>query len=418
MTSDSRRLIRIILAASMGNALEWYDFTVYGYFALQISAAFFPSHNETTALFLTWATFGTSFLARPLGALVLGSFADRKGRRAALSVSILLMSLGTLMMAIMPGYASIGVAAPLGILAARLLQGFSAGGEFGGATAFMIEHGQTRRGFFGSFQFTSQALAQASGAASAWALSAAMPAHSLGEWGFRLPFLIGLLIGPIGFYVRRHVDETPVFETAAMGTAPALALLRAHPGRVLLGAATLAAGTAGTYASLYLPTYAQKQLHMSAGASFSVPLATALLSTCITPFAAILSDRIGRIKPMIVAVFLLMAWGYPAFKLVVAHPSFAMLMAVMILRVILQSCYTAPLATLLAEMFPTATRSVGMSLSYSLWVLVFGSFAPAIMTWLVHATGDAASPGYYLAAAGVVSLAALMTIRQRISLHL
>jgi MFS family permease len=247
MNGDARRLTRIIVAASMGNALEWYDFTVFGYFALQISAAFFPATTQANALLLTWGTFGASFLARPLGAVVLGSYADRKGRRAAMTASILLMSVGTLLMAVIPGYASIGFAAPVCVLLARLMQGFSAGGEFGGATAFMIEHGQKRRGFFGSFQFTSQSLAQAAGAGTAWALSAFLSAHALHDWGFRIPFLIGLLIGPVGFYVRRHVDETPVFDAATADKAPALALLRAHPGRVLLGATTIAAGTAGTY---------------------------------------------------------------------------------------------------------------------------------------------------------------------------
>jgi MHS family proline/betaine transporter-like MFS transporter len=415
---ETGRLTRIIFAASVGNALEWYDFTVYGYFALQISAAFFPAHDPVTSQLLTWAAFGTSFLARPLGALVLGSYADRKGRRAALSVSILLMSLGTLLMAVMPAYASIGLAAPVGIFVARLVQGFSAGGEFGGATAFMIEHAKTRRGFFGSFQFTSQSLAMACGAGTAWALSALLSAPHLHDWGFRLPFLAGLLIGPVGFYVRRHVEETPVFEQAQIGTAPAMALLLSYPGRLVLGAMTLAAGTAGTYASLYLPTYAQTQLHMNVASSFAVPLVTGLLSTVAMPVFAIVSDRIGRVTPMIGAVFLLMLWGYPAFSLVVAYPEFTVLMAVMVLRALLQTGYAAPIPTLLAEMFPTSTRSVGMSLSYALGVLAFGSFAPAAMTWLVHATGDAASPGYYLAGAGMISLIALVTIKRKIPLHI
>jgi MHS family proline/betaine transporter-like MFS transporter len=418
MNGDARRLTRIIVAASMGNALEWYDFTVFGYFALQISAAFFPATTQATALLLTWGTFGASFLARPLGAVVLGSYADRKGRRAAMTASILLMSVGTLLMAVIPGYASIGFAAPVCVLLARLMQGFSAGGEFGGATAFMIEHGQKRRGFFGSFQFTSQSLAQAAGAGTAWALSAFLSAPALHDWGFRIPFLIGLLIGPVGFYVRRHVDETPVFDAATADKAPALALLRAHPGRVLLGATTIAAGTAGTYLNTYLPTYAQTQLHMALGPSFAVPLIIAVVSCFVTPLAAHMSDRIGRIGPMIVALFVLMIWSYPAFILVVKFPTFAVLLTVMVVKQVLQSWYTAPLATLLAEIFPTTTRGVGMSVTYSLGVLLFGSFTPLAATWLVQTTGDKSSPGYYLAGAGLLSLAALVTIRQRIPLHL
>ena len=197
----------VVATASVGNALEWYDFSVFGYFASQIAAAFFPTAGSTRGLLLTFGTYGVSFLARPLGAAILGSYADRRGRRASLTASIVLMTFGTAMMAVMPGYATIGRLAPAGILAARLIQGFSAGGEFGGATAFMIEHAERRAGFFGSFQFTSQAASAILGSGVGWGLSAVLSASTLSAWGFRLPFLFGLLIGPVGFVVRRHIER-------------------------------------------------------------------------------------------------------------------------------------------------------------------------------------------------------------------
>jgi MFS family permease len=227
---------RIILAASAGNALEFYDFTLFGYFVPQLSDAFFPAHTHTGSLLYAWGTYGTAFLARPLGAMVLGSYADRAGRRAAMSLAIVLMTLGTAMVAIMPRYSSIGVLAPLGILLARVVQGFSTGGEFGGATAFMLEHGRGRRGFMASFQFTSQVVSNLAGGGVAWTTSMLMSAQALHDWGFRIPFFIGLLIGPVGLWLRRHADESPVFENTAHQGRPALTVFAHYWVRVLLAA--------------------------------------------------------------------------------------------------------------------------------------------------------------------------------------
>ncbi len=406
---------KVIVAASVGNALEFYDFTVYGYFATQIGAAFFPG-GELTSLLLAWGTYGTAFLARPLGALVIGSYADRHGRRAAMTLSILLMTAGTFMMAFMPGVAMIGLVAPFGILAARLLQGFSTGGEFGGATAFMLEHGGDRGGLVASFQFISQAVASLAGAGIAYLTALAMPAAMLHDWGFRLPFVIGLLICPVGLYLRREVEETAIFRATARVASPALSALRHHWGRILLAAGTIAGGTAGTYLTIYLPSYAQHELHMSATSSLAVPVLGALVALVVTPLSAHWSDRVGRLLPALVFCPLLMLAAYPAFRAVSAAPVFAMLALTTIGLTAVRSAYSAPLPALLGEMFPPALRGVGMSVGYSLGVLVFGSLAPFINTWVIGATGDKSFPGIYLGLCSLVTLGCLVAIKRHVKL--
>ena len=406
-------LPRIILAASAGNALEYYDFTVFGYFAQQIAATFFPSSDPRAGLLLTFGTYGVSFLARPFGAAILGRYADRSGRRASLTLSIVLMTIGTALMALMPGYASIGRWAALGILAARLIQGFSAGGEFGSATAFMIEHAGRRAGFFGSFQFISQAVSAILGSGVAWLITALLSPHDVGSWGFRLPFVLGLLIGPLGWYVRRHVDETPPFRALVQAGAPAMRRLRDHPLQVALAACLVAGGTASTYITIYLPTYINRHLHVAVSSSFAVTFLASAAPLVVTPFAAILSDRWGRGRVMLPMVAALGLAAWPAILLVIAHPTAAVLAAVFVGLNVLRAAYTAPCAALLSEMFPVAIRAAGMSLGYTLGVVVFGGFAQLIMEWLIGATGRLDVPGFYLAATSAISLAALLAIVRR-----
>jgi MHS family proline/betaine transporter-like MFS transporter len=415
--STQKNLTRVILAASAGNALEFFDFTVFGYFAIQIAAAFFPAHSQSASLLAAWATYGTAFLARPVGALVLGSYADRTGRRAAMTAAILIMTGGTFLMAAMPSYSLIGPLAPAGILLARLMQGFSAGGEFGGATAFMMEHAPHRRGFFASFQFTSQAASNLAGAGCAWLVNDLLAPADMASWGFRVPFAIGLLIGPVGLYLRRHVDETPVFLASTQSAAPAREVLRHSPGRVLLGAGLLAAGTAATYIGIYLPTYAQHDLHMAAGDSFLAPIIGSVVSLAVTPLIASASDRVGRFRPMVLFCALLAASSIPAFMLLSALPTLSTLLAMTVLIGLLRAGYSAPMPALLAELFPPAVRAVGMSAGYSTGVMLFGGIAPFASDWLIHITGNRAAPGWYLAACACISLAASLTIAARVRLH-
>jgi len=404
----------MILAAAVGNALEFYDFIVFGYFAIPIARAYFPSSPGARPLLLTFGTYGVSFLARPLGAIVLGGLGDRHGRRAALSVSILLMTLGTLLTACMPGYDAIGRLAPVGILAARLLQGFSTGGEFGAATAFMVEHASPRRrDLFASLQFVTQMFSSVIASAVALAVTAFLTPASLQAWGFRIPFVLGLAIAPVGLYLRRHVDETPAFMASAPPEAPVRQLVRAHGVQVVLAAGLIAGATAGTYLEIYMPTFAQTRLHIDAADSFLASLAVSVVGIVVTLLAADRSDRSGRFHVLAAGLLTLLAVIVPAFRLIIAYPGVLVLATMQIMLTIPRAIYAAPVPGMLADLFPPAVRVIGASLGYTLGVVLFGGFVGLVVQWLMDITGDPLVPAYYLAVATIISLAAALAIRQR-----
>jgi len=402
---------RIIAAASAGNALEFYDLIVFGYFARQIGDAFFPADTAADAQLMAWGTFAVAFIARPVGAVVLGSYADRAGRKASLTLAISLMLAGTAMMAFMPRHDSIGLLAPLGILLARLIQGFSVGGEFGGASAFMSEHaGQRRRGIFASFQFISQAASNILASLAGLALSLLMsPAH-LAAYGFRLPFILGLLVGPVGLYLRRHVDETPEFLAAAPLPRPAAALLRHAKWRVALGGLLVAGGTIGTYVNIYIPSYAQTTLHLPAWIGFAVTLSSASMALLVTPLAAWWSDHAGRMLPSLVGAALMLVVSVPALQWAVAAPGLGSLMGAMLLAGLGRVIYSAPMPALLSELFIVEYRAVGMSLAYTLGVTVFGGITPWLCGKAIAWSGNPTAPGYIIAAGAALTLAALAGI--------
>jgi MHS family proline/betaine transporter-like MFS transporter len=317
----------------------------------------------------------------------------------------------------MPRYDSIGLLAPLGILAARVVQGFSTGGEFGGATAFMLEHGKGRRGFMASFQFTSQVVSTLAASTVAWLTSVMMSAHTLHDWGFRIPFALGLLIGPVGLYLRRHTEETPVFQHSSHTARPALTVVRHYPLRVLLGAGTIAAGTAATYIFIYLPTYAQTVLHMNASNSYLLPMLGTAISLVVTPTSAAWSDRIGRLVPCIIGVTLMLVLAYPSFLVIATLPGFITVALAAALIAGVRSFYTAPLPALFGELFPPAVRGVGMSVSYSMGILLFGSLTPFANTWAIKTTGLKSFPGLWLVGMSLISLASLLAIRRAYKLE-
>jgi MFS transporter, MHS family, proline/betaine transporter len=280
---------KVLAAASIGNALEWYDILVYGYFAVTISKLFFPTADATTALLLTFGTFGVSYLVRPLGAIVLGAYADRNGRRAAMLLSIAIMTIGTGLMAIMPTYSTVGLVAPIAVLIARLLQGFAVAGEFGSATAFLVEHTNERKGFFASFQWFGQGLVAVLASFFGVVLFGLLTADQLESWGWRVPFFFGLLIGPIGLYIRKHVGETPEFREQGPAKAPVRQMFARHWDRLLMCIGAVILSTSSNYIILYMPTYAIKQLHLPQSLGFTATLLGGILLTFGAPFFGHLS---------------------------------------------------------------------------------------------------------------------------------
>jgi MHS family proline/betaine transporter-like MFS transporter len=416
--SSKRGPWKEIIAASIGNALEFYDLLIYGYFAVVIGKLFFPSDNETTSLLLSVGSFGISFLMRPLGAMVLGSYADRVGRKASLTMSIMIMMIGTAMITFVPTYEQIGLAAPLVIIVARMLQGFSTGGEFGAATAFMVEHADARRrGFFASWQLSTQGLATVLAAGVSALLSYLLSDVQLNDWGWRVAFGIGLLIGPVGYYIRNQIDETPDFKRTVANVQNKTPLRDVLiKGRVclLLAIGVVAGATAFNYVhKLYMPIYALKQLHIAATYSYLGALVTGATLMIMAPVFGGLSDRHGRFRVLTVALLMTGLSSYPMFLLLNTFPSVEVLLLVQAIVGILIAACLGPIPAMLADIFPTSIRGTGLALSYNFSVTLFGGFAPLIVTWMIDATGNKLAPSFYVMATALISVIAVVCLGRR-----
>ncbi|VVE39889.1 Proline/betaine transporter [Pandoraea pneumonica] len=402
---------RAIAAATIGNALEWFDLVVYGFFAVTISRLFFPAGDGTVSLLLTLGTFGVSFFMRPLGAIVLGVYADKAGRKAALTLSITLMMIGTLLIAVMPTYASIGVLAPVGLVFARMIQGFSAGGEFGSSTAFLAEQNPARRGFFASWQASSQGMTTLLASVFGAVLTSQLSDAQMQSWGWRIPFLFGLMIGPVAYYIRTHMDETPEFQAVETTQSPLADTFANQKERLLLAIGVVILATVSAYLILFMPTYAVKQLGVSASTVFTAIIATGVIQTVGAPIVGHLSDKHGRTGLMLGAAVLFLLLSWPAFYLLDMHSTFGVMIAVQVGIGIVTVIYYGGMPALLSELFPTQIRTTGMSIAYNLAVTIFGGFAPFIITWLIQVSGSKLAPSFYLMGAAVLSMAALLRIR-------
>src|SRR5580700_8879515 len=379
-------LTRVIVAASIGNALEWFDFLVYGYFAVTIAKVFFPAANETASLLAALGTFGVAYLMRPFGAIVIGAVTDRHGRKAGLTLSILFMVIGTTMTALMPGYATIGLAAPILILVARLLQGFSVGGEFGSAVTFLAEQTAGRKGFVASWQWASTGITGALASGFGILLTSILSPEQLVEWGWRVPFLFGILVGPVGLYIRRRLDETPEYVEIKPTRTPVRDVLREHP---------------------------MKELHLPQATGFTATFVGAVILGIVSPFAGHLSDRFGRGGLLTGTAWLFFLTTYPVFYLMVASPSLATAIFAAGWLSLVKAGYSGVLPSQLAELFPTRIRGIGVSLSFAIAVTIFGGFTPFVATWLIAVTGNSLSPSFYIMFTAALSIVALVFVRLR-----
>jgi MFS family permease len=418
------QLWRAVIASVIGNGLEWYDFILYGFFAAIISQTFFPSANHFLSLMLGLATFAIGFLVRPFGGIVLGLYADHFGRKRALTLLILLMAGSTVAVGIIPGYATIGIAAPVLIVLARLVQGLSVGGEFASATAMLVEYVPPgRKMFYGSLQMVSQSVAVTIASLAGFLTTAFLPHATLMSWGWRLPFLLGVLVGPIGFYIRRRVEESPEFAMLAAqnsgvrASTPLRTVLRQHWAAVLSGIGLIVAGTGATYLwNTYLPIYVTRQLHMPMDRALIGITICGAISACIIPFIGRLSDRVGPYRVYLTAVVVFGVISWPLLRYVTAHPDHARLLEAQIVANIILAFMAAGVPGMMAGLFPTSVRSTGMAVAYNVAVTVFGGLAPLTVTWMIRHFDSRMMPAVYLMIAAVLSLV-LVTGTRRVWLR-
>ncbi|BBZ36113.1 MFS transporter [Mycolicibacterium confluentis] len=410
-------LRRVIAGASIGNAVEWFDFAIYGFLATYIAANFFPAGNDTAALLNTFAIFAAAFFTRPLGGFVFGPLGDRIGRHKVLALVILLMSAATLAIGLLPTYTSIGIAAPLLLLLMRCLQGFSAGGEYGGGAVYLAEYADdAHRGRTITFMVWSGVVGFLLGSVTVTLLQALLPAAAMDSYGWRIPFLIAGPLGLVGLYIRLRLDDTPEFkelsETDNVAKSPLRESVTTSWRRILQVIGLFIVFNVGYYVVFtYLPTYFIKTLKFSKTDAFiSITVACVVAIILILPLAA-LSDRIGR-RPLLIAGSVgFVVFAYPLF-LLLNSGSLPAAIAAHIGLAVIECCYISAAVSAGVELFATRVRYSGFAVGYNLCVAVFGGTTPYVVTWLTTSTENAISPAYYVIAAAVISLLTVLTLRE------
>ncbi len=407
LTSAQRR--RAVLAVNIGNGLELYDFVTFAFFAIQIGHTFFPSSNGYVSLMASLATFGAGFVTRPLGAHILGGYADRAGRKPAMLTSMTMMGAGILLLALSPGYATIGIAAPLLALIARLLQGFALGGEIGSATAYMLESaGDDRRGFTASWQPASQAIAGALGSIVGLALSLVLTRLQLDQFGWRIALGLGASIVPFALLIRNGLPET---HDVAAEPAPAVPFHRYC--RVIgLGFGIVTAGTISTYIFHYMATYGQNSLHLKSSVAFAGQTANQVISIFGAMLGGWLSDRIGRRWVMIAPQCAFLVAITPCFVWLTTARTAAAFIGANVILSFTQVVSQGAIYAAITESLPRAVRARGFALVYSIPVAAFGGTTQLVVTWLLHVTGNPMSIGWYLTAVTAIGLMAMIAMQE------
>ncbi|MEX3955518.1 MFS transporter [Trinickia sp. EG282A] len=418
IASDRGRASATVLRVTAGNFLEQFDFFLFGFYATQIAAVFFPSSSEFASLMMTFAVFGAGFLMRPIGAIVLGAYIDDVGRRKGLIVTLSLMAVGTILIAFVPGYASIGLAAPALVLLGRLLQGFSAGAELGGVSVYLAEMATPgRKGFYTSWQSASQQVAIVVAATLGFALNQWLSKSMIAEWGWRVPFFVGCLIVPFIFALRRNLTETRAFEQRQhrANVREVFRTLARHWAIVLAGMMLVAMTTTSFYLiTVYAPTFGKTVLHLSTADSLLVTLCIGVSNFIWLPIGGALSDRFGR-RPLLVGMSVLaVLTAYPVLSWLAHAPSFTSMLGVLLWLSFMYGVYNGAMVVALTEIMPAEVRVAGFSLAYSLATAVFGGFTPAISTALIQWTGDKAAPGYWLSFAAACACCATFMLYRRV----
>jgi MFS transporter, MHS family, citrate/tricarballylate:H+ symporter len=409
-THSTRHGVMTVLRVTSGNFLEMFDFFLFGFYATYIAKAFFPTGSDFASLMLTFMTFGAGFLMRPLGAMILGAYVDQIGRRKGLIVTLTIMASGTILIAFVPGYETIGLAAPLLVLIGRLLQGFSAGVELGGVSVYLSEMATPgNKGFYVAWQSASQQVAIMVAAVIGWVLSTQLSPLQIGAWGWRIPFVIGCLIVPFLWYIRRSLEETQAFlqRKRRLSTAEIFASVGRDWVIIIVGMMLVVMTTVSFYAiTVYTPTFGKTVLNLTTTDSLVVTFCVGLSNFIWLPVMGALSDRIGRKPILLVFSALTMLTAYPALAWLVAAPSFGNMLVVLLWLSFLYGSYNGAMVVALTEIVPSSVRTAGFSLAYALATALFGGFTPLMSTWLIEATDNKAAPGLWLGFAGACGLAA------------
>ncbi|CAG9248762.1 Citrate-proton symporter [Burkholderia cepacia] len=406
-----------VLRVTSGNFIEQFDFFLFGFYATSISKIFFPSSSEFASLMLTFAVFGAGFLMRPLGAIFLGAYIDKVGRRTGLIVTLSIMASGTILIACVPGYATLGLLAPALVLLGRLLQGFSAGAELGGVSVYLAEMATPgNKGFYTSWQSASQQVAIVVAAAIGYSLNEWLSAQQIAAWGWRVPFFIGCAIVPFLFVLRRSLQETAAFEARRHHpqAREILAMLLGN-WRTVIGGMLLTAMTTTTFylITVYTPTFGKSVLKLSTSDSLIVTLLVAASNFIWLPIGGTISDRIGR-KPLLLAISVLAIFtAYPALSWLADAPSFARMLIVLLWFSFFFGMYNGAMVAALTEVMPVEVRVAGFSLAFSLATALFGGFTPAVSTYLIQVLHDKAAPGYWLSFAALCGLCATLGLYRR-----
>jgi MFS transporter, MHS family, proline/betaine transporter len=418
LTREQRSKFRRILASALvGNMLEFYDLFIYGFLAVAIARAFFPTGDAYTSLLAAAATFGISYFIRPLGAIVIGAYCDKRGRKAGMMLTIWLMGAGTLIIACAPTYAMVGAVGTAVLVLGKILQGFSAGGEFGSTVSFVTEHAPPRmRGYFASYQVVGIGLA--TGLASVVGLGATrlLTPDMLASWGWRIPFLIGLTIVPFGYWIRRRMDETPEFKSSRHEHNPlrVIATTAKAPIAAAIGLYSLA-GSTNYLLGVFIPLYAQKVLGMSTSDSMWGAIGYSVAQIFLPPVFGALSDRVGRLKLITIGTLLTVALTIPAFRLMVAMPTVGIYVLCVTGLTACVMVFQGAMPAFVAEVFPHTTRTTSLAIVHNMTFAVFGGLSLLICTWLANATGSKFIPAYYVMTTAVLALLCIVYFRKRTS---
>lgn len=412
--AERRAKIKSVIIVASGNFLEMYDFMVFGYYATAIGTVFFPAKSEFASLMLSLATFGAGFLMRPIGAIVLGAYMDHHGRRKGLLLTLGMMAVGTLTIATLPGYATLGILAPLLVVVGRLVQGLSAGVEVGGVSVYLSEIATPgHRGFYVSWQSASQQVAVIFAALMGIIVSSMLSKEEMLEWGWRVPLLVGCVLIPFIFVIRRSLKETPEFlaRQHRPHTTEIIRSLSSNWRVVLLGTMLASMTTVSFYMiTAYTPTFGSAVLKLSPTSNLIVTLCVGLSNFVLLPIMGGLSDRVGRRPQLITCAILALVTAYPALSWLVAAPSFERLLAVELWLSLVYAGYNGAMIVYVTEIMPASVRTAGFSIAYSLATAVLGGFTPAIATYLIHVTGNKAMPGVWLSVAAALGLTAALIL--------